>query len=66
MEVFSPSRETGLYWGGPGPHGAVPLPHHHSAKLFPEAPGGAQGTKDPTCCYCTSQHSSIFQAVPYS
>lgn len=66
MGMFPPSRKTGLCWRGPGPRGAVPLPHHHSAKLFPEAPGGAQGTRDQTPGYWASQRSPTFQAAPSS
>lgn len=42
-EVSPPSREAGLCWRGPGAHGALPVLHHHSAELLPEAPGGAEG-----------------------
>lgn len=66
MGMFPPSRKTGLCGRGPGPRGAVPLPHHHSAKLFPEAPGGAQRARDQTPCNWVSQHSPTFQAVPSS
>lgn len=66
MGMLPPSRETGLCGRGPGSRGAVPLPHHHPAKLFPEAPGGAQGTRHQTPCYGASQNSPSFQAAPSS
>lgn len=66
MGMSPPSRETGLCWRGPGPRGAVPLPHHHPAKLLPGAPGGAQGTRDQAPCYWASQRSPAFQAAPSS
>lgn len=64
--MFPPSRETGLCGRGPGPRGAVPLPHHHSAALLPEAPGGAPGTGDQTPGNGAPQRSPTFQAAPSS
>lgn len=66
MGMFPPSRETGLCWRVPGPYGAVPLLHHHSAKLYPEAPAGAQGTRDQAPCFWADEYPTTFQAVLYS
>lgn len=65
MELSPPSRETGMCWRGPGPRGVVPVSHHHSAKLCPEAPGGAKGHRDQTHCYRVYQHPTTLQAVLY-
>ena len=65
MELSLPFREMGLCWRGPGPHGAVPVLHHHSAKFCPEIPGGDKGHRDQTHCYLIHQYATTLQAMPY-
>lgn len=65
MELSPRSRETGLCWREPGSHGALPVLHHHSATLCPEAPEGAKGPRDQTHFGWAFQLATTLQAVPH-